>query len=110
MNECSVIVKTNGSMEIIDERHLGRSSKLSLKEQQDIVGGLIEHVYPRIGRSLPLTRIIANEEGRLLNLPFNFVASFWFGACLQGDVIVVFKNYQQLSSALISVINKSLTD
>ena len=57
--------------------------KFELKELQALVGGYIEAV--------PNVHPIAycNEEGRLLNLPFNELASQTFGQMLVGDVVQV---------------------
>ena len=106
MNQCKVIVRTNGSMEIID--HAPDNPEQSLEQQQAIVGGLIEHVYPRQNCQFKFTRIIANEEGWLKNLPNNFIASYWFGSDLVGDVIVIFRSFKQFSGALVAVLNASL--
>lgn len=59
----------------------------ALKHQQDMVGGYIEYVY------FPTNRVaIVNEEGRLIGLPYNEVASIVAGCLLVGDVIIVDTN------------------
>ena len=50
------------------------------------VGGYIEHVHPmRLARPLCM---IVNEEGRLLDLPLNYVGSYFYGTDQHGEPIV----------------------
>ena len=51
-----------------------------------VVGGLIQVVRPK-GLRKPFCMIV-NEEGRLRNLPFHPVASFWYGTQMHGQPIV----------------------
>lgn len=50
------------------------------------VGGYIEHVKPARLRH-PYCMIV-NEEGRLLDLPLNYVGSFFYGTDQHGEPIV----------------------
>ena len=50
------------------------------------VGGYIEHVKPARLRH-PYCMIV-NEEGRLLDLPLNYVGSYFYGTDQHGDPIV----------------------
>lgn len=50
------------------------------------VGGYIEHVKPARLRH-PYCMIV-NEEGRLLDLPLNYVGSYFYGADRHGEPIV----------------------
>ena len=50
------------------------------------VGGYIEHVKPARLRH-PYCMIV-NEEGRLLDLPLNYVGSYFYGADQHGEPIV----------------------
>ena len=63
----ATIVKTNGEEVDVQPKN-GRD--FSLKEVQDIVGGLIE-VIPYGTKEL----MVLNEEGKLINLPVNNVAT-----------------------------------
>ena len=50
------------------------------------VGGYIEHVHPmRLARPLCM---IVNEEGRLMDLPLNYVGSYFYGTDQHGEPIV----------------------
>lgn len=51
-----------------------------------VVGGLIQVVNPK-GLPKPFCMIV-NEEGRLRNLPFHPIASFWYGTQMHGQPIV----------------------
>ena len=51
-----------------------------------VVGGLIQVVNPH-GLPEPY-RMVVNEEGRLKELPFHPVASFWYGTQTHGQPIV----------------------
>lgn len=50
------------------------------------VGGYIEHVKPARLRH-PYCMIV-NEEGRLLDLPLNYVGSYFYGTDQHGEPIV----------------------
>ncbi len=50
------------------------------------VGGYIEHVKPARLRH-PYCMIV-NEEGRLLDLPLNYVGSYFYGTDQHGETIV----------------------
>lgn len=50
------------------------------------VGGYIEHVKP--ARLRHPYCMIANEEGRLLDLPLNYVGSYFYGTDQHGEPIV----------------------
>ena len=50
------------------------------------VGGYIEHVKP--ARLLHPYCMIVNEEGRLLDLPLNYVGSYFYGTDQHGEPIV----------------------
>ena len=50
------------------------------------VGGYIEHVKPARRRH-PYCMIV-NEEGRLLDLPLNYVGSYFYGTDQHGEPIV----------------------
>lgn len=56
------LYKSDGKIEEVKPKH----KKWSLEEMQKHVGGYIEYV-PRTGHF----RMIANEEGRRMNLPYN---------------------------------------
>ncbi len=58
----------------------------SLRDLQNAVGGYIEHVNPA-GLPSPYC-LICNEEGLLKGLPFNPIASKWYGTHLHGNPIV----------------------
>jgi len=74
---------------IVREVRPADGKKFSLRELQDAVGGTIEHV--------PHTRPFAycNEEGRLIGLPVNALASLEFQQILVGDVIQVHTEVKQ---------------
>lgn len=73
------IIKTDGT-EIFIEPNNG--TDFSLKELQDIVGGYIEIVR------LPNFLVVANEEGLLLELEPNTIASLMAGTMIVGDVLI----------------------
>lgn len=58
-------------------------NKFSLKELQEFVGGYIEFVYLKDGRLA-----VANEEGVLLGLPFNMLASMEIGQSVCGNILI----------------------
>ena len=60
----------------------------ALEEMQDHVGGLIE-VVGAVGETGTGWLCVANEEGRLKNLPTNSMASALCGHRIVGDVIII---------------------
>lgn len=56
----------------------------TLKKMQEFVGGYIELVYLNNGMCL-----IINEEGLLLDLPQNLIATELYGHLIVGDVLYV---------------------
>ena len=67
----------------VSERDFGEPLYKTVGEA---IGGLMEIVKPK-GLPEPLV-MIANEEGRLQNLPFNPIASYWYGTQRHGQPIV----------------------
>lgn len=59
-----------------------KKSKPNLEEMQKIVGGFIERV------AVPGGEMWVNEEGLLLSLPVNIVASMRAGKTIVGDVLL----------------------
>ena len=55
----------------------------TLKEAQEYVGGLVQIVY--IGKH----QLLVNEEGLLLNLPYNHVASTFSGDYIVGNAMLL---------------------
>jgi len=64
--------------------------KDSLPVMQAAVGGLIEYVYIRYNRKK--TIMVVNEEGRLIGLPINPIASLIAGQPIVGDVLLLTKS------------------
>ena len=64
--------------------------KDSLPVMQAAVGGLIEYVYIRYNRKK--TIMVVNEEGRLIGLPINPIASLIAGQTIVGDVLLLAKS------------------
>jgi len=64
--------------------------KDSLPIMQAAVGGLIEYVYIRYNRKK--TIMVVNEEGRLIGLPVNPIASLIAGQTLVGNVLLLTKS------------------
>ena len=56
----------------------------TLKKMQEFVGGYIELIYLNNGMCL-----IINEEGLLLDLPQNLIATELYGHLIVGDVLYV---------------------
>lgn len=54
----------------IEHRSANEGNAFSLQELQNAVGGYIEMIYLADGRFM-----VVNEEGRLLGLPFNRIAT-----------------------------------
>lgn len=72
-----VVVKENGSIEFFQAN--------DYTDYQKAVGGLITGVY---SRALPEdTTIFANDEGLLIGMDYNFVASSLVGTHLVGPVV-----------------------
>jgi hypothetical protein len=76
MNKATVI-RTHG------ELRTELDHKPTLEEAQQIVGGYIEYVKVKEGT------LVVNEEGRLLGLPYNDVASKMYGGIIVGNVILL---------------------
>lgn len=84
----ATIIRTDGS----EEKLIGDNpnGSLSLKQMQDVVGGLIQPLYDYDGKTI----LVANEEGLLeglaLNIRATFIASQKFGQeyGIVGDVII----------------------
>lgn len=75
-----VVVTTNHEVRVED------FSDPLYKTVGSAVGGYIEHVHPmRLARPLCM---IVNEEGRLLDLPLNYVGSYFYGTDQHGEPIV----------------------
>ena len=75
-----VVVTTNHEVRVEDFSHP------LYKTVGSAVGGYIEHVHPmRLARPLCM---IVNEEGRLLDLPLNYVGSYFYGTDQHGEPIV----------------------
>ena len=62
-----------------------KESKFVLKELQEAVEGYIEY-YPTNNQKI---KIIVNEEGLLMRLPLNKIASHIFGIHAVGNVLIV---------------------
>lgn len=69
----------------------GRRGEVPLTQMQAAVGGWIEQV--------PDSLMVVNEEGRLLDLPMNLIASVMVERQILGDVLV-FADEAELSAAL----------
>jgi hypothetical protein len=74
------IIKAHGS---ITEYRPKNGDTFALEELQTIVGGYIEVVRTRTGELL-----IVNEDGLSLQLPFNSLASSYYGGSIVGDVVI----------------------
>jgi hypothetical protein len=89
-----MITIEKGTKGIIKIPALGRpefvalTGKPSLKQMQDMVGGLVQRVSVRVdGRTRDM---IVNEEGLILGLPFNIEASkLWAESYQQGGGMIV---------------------
>lgn len=68
------------------EIHIEEFSDPLYKTVGSAVGGYIEHVKPARLRH-PYCMIV-NEEGRLLDLPLNYVGSYFYGTDQHGEPIV----------------------
>ena len=66
------------------------SKKDGLAAMQGFVGGFIEYVY-FLGYGGKRREMVVNEEGRLIGLPVNPIASIIAGQTLVGDVLLLGK-------------------
>lgn len=83
MTEKAIVLTTGGKIEIRELEVKDGSLYASLRK---VVGGDIERVKPMyLSGSLVMA---VNEEGRLLNLPFNVFASLLYGTQFHGIPIV----------------------
>lgn len=58
----------------VEEIQPGNGRHFKLEEMQKYVGGLIE-IIPLDGEGLEDKLLVVNEEGKLINLPFNYFAT-----------------------------------
>lgn len=65
------------------------SDKVSLEYVQEKVGGLIDIVPSKFFKN---HYVICNDEGRLLNLPYNSIATNLLGYYLVGNIVIVRRN------------------
>ena len=77
--------KADGTKRFIEPEN---GTDFSLKELQGYVGGYIEIIS--LGRG---ERMVVNEEGKLLGLPYNDGATFWcrvagLGHTIVGDAVI----------------------
>ena len=83
MTEKAIVLTTGGKIEIRELEVKDGSLYASLRK---VVGGDIERVKPMyLSGSLVMA---VNEEGRLLDLPFNVFASLLYGTQFHGTPIV----------------------
>jgi hypothetical protein len=80
-DKMATFFKTDGTAHTI---HPANGSKFTLEELQKFVGGYIEKI-PLSDFGSPA---FCNEDGRLLKLPVNTVASKMYFTQILGDVIV----------------------
>lgn len=91
----ALLYKTDFSVEEIKPAN-GRYFKL--EEMQKYVGGLIE-IIPLDGDGLEEKLLVVNEEGKLINLPFNLFATMewvkYYGETdfVSGDAIICDPNF-----------------
>lgn len=81
MTERVVVITTDNEVSV---RDLELKNDSMLEGLQEIVGGYIEIVHPMNLRGLEM---IVNEEGVLLDLPVNIIASILYGAPCHGNFI-----------------------
>ena len=81
-------IKTNG--EVIDVTPKNEGKTFTLEELKEYVGGWIECVYLNKHQVL-----VVNEEGKLLNLPYNAIATEAYrlafqpnNDCIVGDALL----------------------
>lgn len=83
------MITTTSKIYLIDK------TTLSLAEMQELVGGLIEPLYPLVTGSLLMTNnymLICDEESKIKHKEFNHLASSLWGNTydlIAGDVIVM---------------------
>ncbi len=77
-------MKVDGTDRVV---HPENGDQFTLEEMQALVGGLIEFVRPRNQHGVS---VWVNEEGMLLDLPFNPKLSKFCGIGLVGDGLVTF--------------------
>jgi uncharacterized protein DUF3846 len=78
----AVLLKTG--TEIATIIHPADGDKFTLKELQGFVGGYIEQVTIVPGVMV----LIVNEEGRLHDLPYNFLATNFYGEEIVGNAVL----------------------
>lgn len=84
------IIKTNGDIIHVEPKN---HNDFSLEELRNIVGGYIE-ILQLQGNKL----IVVNEEGKLMGLDYNMVATekfqetYGYGDYIVGDVLICDKN------------------
>ena len=78
------IIKTDGTEKNVEPRN---GSDFSLSEMQRIVGGFIECVTLANGQLM-----VVNEEGVILEMPYNTKASELYGQPIVGNVLVCDSN------------------
>lgn len=89
----AITISTDSVIEVID---VPSNGKPLYEQMHKAVGGYYENVYPR---RLPSEFVmIVNEEGLLLNLPFNPIASYFYeydkhGSPIVGNVIILKMGY-----------------
>ena len=66
--------------------HVFEKEAPSLERAQELVGGLVEMVRSPTD---PDIQILVNEEGLLVDLPFNHEASKLCGTGIMGDAIIL---------------------
>jgi Domain of unknown function (DUF3846) len=76
----ATLYKTDGTTREVSSRN-GR--KYTLEELQEYVGGPIEWLEIRAGK------LIVNQEGKLMGLPFNLRATALSGHDIAGDALLI---------------------
>lgn len=79
------IIKTTGEVINVEPRNKCDFKREELKE---IVQGFIEIVWLADGKHI----MVVNEEGHLLNLPINTIASQFYPGIIVGDVLFCERN------------------
>lgn len=93
MTEKAIVITADNKVEI---RDLELKDDSLLEALQEVVGGYIETVPIMLRNGL---QMIVNEEGVILDLPVNLIASILYGAAIhdtfiQGDVAIVDRGYR----------------